>query len=69
MIVSDLNYLESVENNNVEGSGAAFFDELFSLSVNAQREAFAEVSQIITVNADVYKTINFDKLVSVSAYV
>jgi hypothetical protein len=70
MIISDLNYLETiVEDTNIEGAGAAFFDEAFSLDVNAQREAFANVLQAIKVNADVYKTINFVKSVSVKAYV
>ncbi|PSF31395.1 hypothetical protein C7H19_22725 [Aphanothece hegewaldii CCALA 016] len=69
MIVSDLNYLESVENNNIEGAGYAYFDEEFSLRVNGQRTADAFVGQYIRVNADEYKTITFDKVVTAYAYV
>jgi hypothetical protein len=70
MIISDLNYLETVvEDANVEGAGYAFFDETFSLDVNAQRLAYANVLQAIKVHADEYKTINFIKAVSVKAYV
>jgi hypothetical protein len=62
MIVSDLNYLESVE-NNVEGAGYADFYEEFELDVDAQRIAFADVRQYIDVYADARKTISFDKYV------
>ncbi|MCU0537198.1 MAG: hypothetical protein MUD14_25205 [Hydrococcus sp. Prado102] len=70
MIISDLNYIETIaEDTNIEGAGEALFDEAFSLDVNAQRKAFANVLQAIKVNADAYKTINFIKSVKVEAYV
>lgn len=63
MIVSDINYIESIENNNIEGAGRADFFEEFTLDVNGQRIAYADVLQDIDVFADAYKTISFTKTV------